>query len=142
MSQATDAAVQVYKDKTPPEKRTTIGVWKTMSSEEEKTKKSYWSKSFEKYIAVANSKNCNVFFDKVLNFLDSLFYYFGIIDYFLNNVSNYLLDSCRLINTSPITWSTICIFRCLQKWQLLMLNLGSRQSDFSGEFYYDGLHQK
>lgn len=69
-----DALARAYKDNTPPEKKTAIGIWKAMSFVEEKAWKSHQSKNFEKYIAIANSKNDDAFFDEVHDFLASLFY--------------------------------------------------------------------
>lgn len=132
ISQASDAAARAYKDNTPPQERTAIGVFKAMSSAEEKARKSYRSKSFEKYIAVANPKNGEAFFDEVLHLLASLFLFFSIVDSFLNNVYNILFYSCRLTSTIPATRSPICSLRSLPRWQMLMLNLGLRQSGFSG----------
>ena len=65
LSAAADAAARAYKDETPFEHRITVGIWKAMTTAEDKARKSIRSKSFEKYVAVANLKNGNEFFDEV-----------------------------------------------------------------------------
>jgi hypothetical protein len=71
ISAASDAAARAYKDETPADQRTALGVWRAMTLAEEKAKKSFRSKSFEKYVAVANSENTDAFFDEVLLFIFS-----------------------------------------------------------------------
>jgi hypothetical protein len=60
-----DNAARAYKAEVPPEHRTALGIWKAMTSAEERARKSYRSKSFEKYIAIANNNNGEEFFQKV-----------------------------------------------------------------------------
>ena len=66
ISIAADNAARAYKVEVPPEQRTALGIWKAMMSAEDKARKSYRSKSFEKYIAVANNINGDEFFHEVL----------------------------------------------------------------------------
>ena len=55
----------MYKDETPLEHQTAVGILRAMINAEDKARKSIRSKSFEKYIAVANNKNGEEFFDEV-----------------------------------------------------------------------------
>ena len=65
LSVASDVAARAYKDKTSLEQRIAVRIWRAMINAEDKARKSIHSKSFEKYIAIANKKNGEEFFDEM-----------------------------------------------------------------------------
>ena len=87
LSAAVDAAAKAYKDETPPEQRTTVGIWRAMTNAQDEARKSIRSKSFEKYIAIANKKHGEEYFDEVCHFY----------------LSHLLLISCLLVKICQLT---------------------------------------
>ena len=60
-----DAAALQYKETTIVEERTTPGIWLAMTKAQQKMVKLIQMRNFDKYIAVANPKNGDEFFDEV-----------------------------------------------------------------------------
>jgi hypothetical protein len=104
ISVAADVAALAYKDATPMNQRTAVGIWKAMTLAEEKARKSIRTKSFEKYVAVANSHHETAFFDEVILSLLSSLSLLHSTSTFLSIFLTMGLVS-RLIGTSPPTLS-------------------------------------
>ena len=65
ISAAADAATLQYKETTPIEERIAPGIWLEMTKAQQKIVKLIQARNFDKYIAVANSKIGDTFFDEV-----------------------------------------------------------------------------
>ena len=65
ISAVVDAAAFQYKETTPVEDRTAPGIWLAMTKAQQKMVKLIRARNFDKYIAVANPKNGDAFFDEV-----------------------------------------------------------------------------
>ena len=64
ISAAADTTLQ-YKETTRVEERTAPGIWLAMTKAQQKMVKLIRARNFDKYIAVANTKNGDAFFDEV-----------------------------------------------------------------------------
>ena len=69
VSAAADAADATYRENTPVNERTTLGVWTTMTNASKLKVKQLQSKAFDKYLAVASPTNEDAFFDEVFPLL-------------------------------------------------------------------------
>ena len=65
ISAAADAAALQYKETTLVEDKTAPGIWLAMTKAQQKMVKLIRARNFDKYIAVANPKNGDTFFDEV-----------------------------------------------------------------------------
>ena len=54
-----------YRETTPIAERTAIDIWNVMTKAQERTIKSIWARTFEKYISVAHPDNGEAFFHEV-----------------------------------------------------------------------------
>ena len=61
----TDLAVRHYRETTPVAEMTATEVWNVMTKAQERTIKSTWALTFEKYISVAHPDNAEDFFHEV-----------------------------------------------------------------------------
>ena len=60
-----DVVARAYKDEIPSKEHSTVGIWRAMVAAEDRARKSMRTKSFEKYVSVANKKHGQEFFDEV-----------------------------------------------------------------------------
>ena len=65
ISATENAAALQYKETTPVKDRTAPGIWLAMTKAQQKMVKLIRARNLDKYIAVANPKNDDVFFDEV-----------------------------------------------------------------------------
>ena len=65
ISAAADVAVLQYKETTPIEDKTAPGIWLAMTKAQQKMVKLIRARNFDKYIAMANPKNGDAFFNEV-----------------------------------------------------------------------------
>ena len=65
ISAVADAVALQYKETTPVEEKTTLGIWLAMTKAQQKMVKLVQARNFDKYIVVANPKNSDAIFDEV-----------------------------------------------------------------------------
>lgn len=68
IARAADDAVEEYNRSVPENERTATGVWEVMQTANDKAIKTIKQKDFQKYLAVANPKNGDDFFNQVCAF--------------------------------------------------------------------------